>query len=84
MRRNEVYVVNQCDAWRTYDSFRLVGIFTSRKKLNPVLNRLIKNKSIERDDCPEDGRFVNSLTDRELQDHLKYVHIEVITLNELQ
>jgi hypothetical protein len=80
----EVYVVNQCDAWRSYDSFRLVGIFTTRKKLNVILNRLLKNKSIQWYDEERSDRFVTFLTDRELQNNLKYIHIEVIKLNEIQ
>ena len=80
----KVYVVNQCDRWKSYDSFRLVGIFTNRKKLNPVLNKFLKDQSIEWDDEECTDRFVNKLTDRELQDELRFIYIELVALNELQ
>jgi hypothetical protein len=80
----EVYVVNTCDEWRSYSSFSLVGIFTSRWKLNPVLNRLIKEKKIEYEHDSKCKVSVKNLTDRELNDWLTYVHVELITLNEVQ
>jgi hypothetical protein len=84
----KVYVVNTCNVWKTYDSFSLVGIFTSRKKLNPVLNRLLKQKDIAWSDetftSPKADRAVNGFSDRELLDHLDYIFIELVTLNEVQ
>jgi hypothetical protein len=79
-----VYVVNTCDVWKTYSSFSLVGIFTSRKKLNPVLNRLLRQDDIAWSDSECTDKFVNKLTDKELTDKMDYIHIELITLNEVQ
>jgi hypothetical protein len=84
IKMKKVYVVNTCDAWNTYESMSLVGIFTTRKKVNPVLNKLLKEKKIEWSDDECTDRFVNKLTDRELLDFLKYVFVELITLNEVQ
>jgi len=80
----KVYVVNTCNVWKTYDSFSLVGIFTSRKKLNPVLNRLLKQEDIVWSDDECKDKFVNKLTDRELNDDLDYICVELVTLNEVQ
>jgi len=80
----EVYVVNTCNIWKAYDSFALVGIFTTRKKLNTVLNWLLKQDDICWDDYEGEVRFVNKLTDKELIDHLDYIHISIINLNEVQ
>jgi hypothetical protein len=80
----DVYFVNACNIWKSFDSFSLVGIFTTRKKLNVVLNKLLKEKKISWNDEECTDRFVNALTDRELQDYLDYVYIETITLNEIQ
>lgn len=82
--RKYVYVVNTCNEWKTYDSFRMVGIFTTRKKLNVVLNRLLKQEDIAWDDDVCTDRFVNNLMDMELSNNLKYVSIEKLTLNEVQ
>jgi hypothetical protein len=80
----EVFVVSTCDAWMSYDSFRLVGVFTSRAKLNPVLNNMLKHRIIVWDDDTRTDRFVNKLTDKQLHNELKYISVELITLNEVQ
>lgn len=80
----KVYVVNTCNIWKEYASFRLVGIFTSRKKLNVVLNKMLKDKDIVWSDAICSKKFVNKLTDSELCDDLDYVNIEQITLNKEQ
>ncbi len=83
-KQNEVYVVNTCNAWKEYSSFRLVGIFTTRRKLNPVLNKLLKSGDIiwNYDKCTM--RYVNRLNDNDLHNQLKYISVQVITLNEEQ
>lgn len=80
----DVFVVSTCDVWKTYSTFGLVGIFTTRKKLNPVLNKMLKERSITWNDETCDERFVNNLTDNDLNVMLDYVYIEKITLNEKQ
>ena len=79
----EVFLVNTCDAWKSYDSFRLVGIFTTRKALNPVLNRMIKQGDIDLDSAAN-KKTVNNLSDRELDDYLTYISIQKVTLNVVQ
>ena len=79
----EVFLVNTCDAWNSYDSFQLVGIFTTRKALNPVLNKMIKQGDIDLDSAAS-KKTVNNLSDRELDDYLTYISIQKITLNEVQ
>lgn len=83
-KRNEVYVVNTCNVWKWYSSFRLVGVFTSRKKLNPILNKMLNDKQIMWNDETCNKRFVNDLTDKELHNHIDYLSVQVITLNEKQ
>lgn len=80
----KVYLVNFCNGWKEFSTFRLCGIFTTRTKLNVVLNKLLKEETIEWNDAMCTDKFVNRLTDAELQDNLDYVSIEIITLNEIQ
>lgn len=84
-KKNEVYVVNTCDAWQGYNSFRLVGVFTNRKSLNKVLNSLIQDENIAWK-CNEEKpyRKVNSYSVDELMVDLEYVNINVVKLNEIQ
>ncbi len=73
------YVVNTCDQWQAYASFRFVGVFTNRRKLNQALNKLLTEER-----CKWDGpekRFVSELSLRDLQINLQFVNINEITLN---
>ena len=79
--KGAVYIVNYCDAWKMYSSYRLLGVFTNRKKLNVVLNRALKRGDIEWDDTECKDRFVNHLSDGELQTELNYLAVEFIPLN---
>jgi hypothetical protein len=80
----EVFVVNTCNEWNEYASFRLVGIFTSRRKLNPILNKMLECGDISWHDDENTDFKVNSYTDEELQNQLEYVSIKIVTLNEEQ
>lgn len=79
-----VYVVNTCNIQKEYSSFSLVGIFTSRRALNPVLNKLLKDNEIEWDDKDNTMDKVNRFSDQWLQEHLNYIHIAFVKLNEVQ
>jgi hypothetical protein len=72
----KAYLVNYCDAHKMYSSYRLCGVFTSRKKLNVALNKALKRKDIE-----SEHRTVNHLSDYELQTQLDYLAVEIIDLN---
>ena len=72
-------IVNICNEWKEYTSFALVGVFTNRKKLNSLLNKMIKNNDIGDDDEPQK---VNDLTIEEIQSQISYVSVQEINLNE--
>lgn len=74
-------IVNSCNSWKEYASFRLIGVFTNRKKLNRVLNTLIKQGDI---DFNSDKKTVNHLTIKEMQVQLDYICIDEIELNKVQ
>lgn len=40
-------IVSKCDAWQSYDSFILVGVFTNRKKFNNMLINCINKNEIQ-------------------------------------
>jgi hypothetical protein len=82
--KREVYVVNLCDAWESYASFGFVGIFTSRKKLNVVLNKLLKKGDIEWRYDERTEKSINKLSEKEMSFQLRYVNINKVTLNEIQ
>lgn len=72
-------IVNTCNEWKEYSSFTLVGVFTNRKKLNSLLNKMIKNNDIGDDDEPQK---VNDLTIEEIHSQISYVSVQEINLNE--
>ena len=77
-------VVNTCDGWQSYSSFRLVGVFTNMGKLYASLDQLLKDESIEWSDSEEVSTTTKGLTIAELQDDLHYINFNSITLNEKQ
>lgn len=84
----KVILVNTCDIWKTYSSFRFVGIFTNRNKLNKVITDMIKSKAIEFSDSKNDGKnimeVVKSMTIDELHSNISYLSVELKTLNEAE
>ena len=72
-------IVHTCNQWKEYTSFSLVGVFTNRKKLNTILNRMIKNHEIGDDDEP---KKVNHLTIDQIHTEISYVSVQEIKLNE--
>lgn len=84
----EVILVHTCDSWKTYSSFRFVGIFTSRNKLNKAITEMIKSKAVEFSDSKNDGKnimkIVESMTIEELHSNISYLSIELKTLNEAE
>jgi hypothetical protein len=72
-------IVHTCNQWKEYTSFSLVGVFTNRKKLNSLLNRMIKNNDIGDDDEP---KKVNDLSIEDINNKISFVYVQEITLNE--
>ena len=75
-----VFVVNTCDEWKGYDSFSLVGVFTSRTQLNKILQKLLNEKKITKY-MPE---TIQESSLKGLQERIEFVHINFITINEEQ
>lgn len=83
MKTKEVLVVNTCNIWKEYASFKLVGIFSSRRILNKTLNLLLKIGTINwsDEDCKD---RVNDYDLKYLHDNLIYISIECVILNKKQ
>lgn len=78
---DQVYLANLCDPWLTYSSFKLFGVFNDRQQLNEGIKYLINDKAIEfREECTLSD--IPTLTCMELNRYIKYLHIEIINLNE--
>ena len=84
----KVILVNTCDAWKTYSSFRFVGIFTNRNKLNKAITDMIKSKAVEFSNSKNDGKnimeVVKSMNIDELHSNISYLSVELKTLNEAE
>ena len=85
--RTNVVIVNTCDAWQGYESFKLVGVYTSKSQLKALILRLLESDTIELDDG---GSGELSKEDLDFDDieaivnQLKYININIITVNEDQ
>jgi len=76
-----VYCVYLCDVWKSTNSMSLHCICTSIKRLNSVVKKLLKEKTIELKDgnsvCYNQVNLVN-----ELNNKIDYLYIEDVRLNE--
>ncbi|MFW6025664.1 MAG: hypothetical protein ACOCRX_04915 [Candidatus Woesearchaeota archaeon] len=79
-RKRKYYILNTCDAWKSYDSFGLVGIFTW-SELIKIIKRKIKSKVFE-----FNGEIRNMInkSPRELNTNLEYGFVQEIKINEEQ
>ena len=72
-------IINQCDEWQSYASFKLVGVFTNRQKMNDTILNLLEREKIE-----FNGNILklNELNIQELSREVTYLHLEEVELNE--
>jgi hypothetical protein len=75
-------VLNTCDSWKTFSSFKLIGVFTNRKKLEKVIRKLIKSNDIEVDENSPIELPLKNFTINELNNHINFLSVQEINLNE--
>jgi hypothetical protein len=73
-------VIYTCDAWKSWDSSRLVGVYTNRKKMERLLRKMIKAGYIEFADG-WDGEIFSRMTIDQMRTHIDYLIIQEIELN---
>ena len=71
-------VLNSCNEWKEYASFQLVGVYTNRKELNKMLNKMLKDKEIEL----QSNDSIEDLSVTELHSQIEYASLQEVTLNE--
>ncbi|MDR3266215.1 MAG: hypothetical protein LBT24_01410 [Tannerella sp.] len=49
----EIYLLYSCNAWHSYDSFRLMGVFTNKKALQRYLSGMGKAKMLTKEDLEQ-------------------------------
>ena len=74
-------ILNTCDAWEAYESFRLIGIYTSKLQLKIIIHKLLESNTIELTDnyTVEDLDFDDVET---LRNQLKYISMNLVNFNE--
>lgn len=71
------YILFSCDAWKSYASHKLIGVFTLKE-----LIRIIKRKT-KKGDFKFDGiNEIGSKTIREIDIALEFGYVEEIQINE--
>jgi len=79
-----IFVVSTCDIHKFKDSYRLVGVFTTRNQLNKGLNELLIHNDIEWGNGLPKTKKVNSFELDELHSALRFVVIEDVDLNKIK
>jgi len=72
-------VVNSCDRFKQFSSFRLIGVYTNKQYVDKLLRELIKTNKIE-----YDGTSVALDSIEELNIKCSYIHLNEIVVNEKQ
>jgi hypothetical protein len=49
----EIYLLYSCNAWHSYDSFRVMGVFTNKKALQRYLSGMKRNKKLTSEDLKQ-------------------------------
>lgn len=91
-----IYIVSNCDAYRTYSSMRTRGVFDNEIDLRKALIKLFDDGDFDFDsydnhnhtNCNEEKnnsikRKIQTLPLKELCDHICYLNISVFNNNEL-
>lgn len=77
----EAVILYTCDIWKSWNSAKVVGVYTNIRKLKKQLRKMIKKNVIEIDEnCP----YPKSLKDwdiRMMQNSINYCILEEINLN---
>ena len=71
-------LINQCDEWCSFASFKFVGVFTNREQFNRMIIKLITEKKIEFEGNIPD---IKDMSPNDIISHCTYIHSEEITLN---
>ena len=74
-----MYIYFHCDAWKNYDSMRLVGVF-DETHLRKAVRKDLNEKRVSLD--PEYQERLEHLEVTELDKMLEYGYIQELTLNE--
>lgn len=71
-------IIHECDQWKSYSSFKLVGVFTNRRSMLKTIRKLFKKDRIDLD-FPISKLKYKTISQMRTID---YLHIEEIELNE--
>ena len=76
----EAVVLNTCDIWK--GNVSMFGVFTKRSQLNKAITALIKEKFAEINKDTPLSLPLTSWSITEMHDHIDYISLLQITLNE--
>jgi hypothetical protein len=79
-----LHVLFSCDQWKSYASFKLIGVFTDEEQLRKAVKSLIDDKSFELDEDVEFDVEDKDWTAKEIHDQINYCAVETVTANEIQ
>ena len=78
----QAVIINLCDAWQSYTSFRLTGVYTSKLQLKIIIHKLLESDTIELDNEEITIGDLDFNDIERLQNQLKYVNINPINFNQ--
>lgn len=71
-------IINQCDQWQSYESFKLVGVFINYPKMMRILQQLIIDNKADFDQ----QWTGNKPSVNELQNSFTYLNFNEVEFNE--
>ncbi len=81
LKMQSIVIVNKCNGRGSYASYRLIGVFTDREKLNKLLIDLINKREITFD---VDPAYIKGYSIESISKSIHFVHIREVALNEIQ
>lgn len=90
-----MFVIFTCDEWKSYSSFKLVGVFTTEKKLKSGVCKLFKEDhcnvfGLSLDDAKQQNlindtiKRINNSNVKNLIESIEYAYIQEVEKNVLE
>ena len=77
-------IVQTCDIWKMGDSCRIVGVYTSRIKLEKQLRKMLKEKDIELNEGSPIDLPLSNFTIQDMHNFIDYISLTEVEFNEEQ
>lgn len=82
LKNRWVYLLYSCDSWKTKESMRLRGVFTSIMKLQKIIIELNEKDLIAT--CLTNNDIKKQFDYNEFNKEIYYIHIDLVEINKME